>query len=334
MRVQTSSDGNQGDRFGITLVELLVVVAIIGLLVGILLPAVQRSREAARRAMCLNRLKQIGLALSSYQTSVGAYPFGVGGAGPVDYIARWSAHSQMLPYLEMNALFNSINFSFVPWNQNALYSAPNRTALSIKIAIFLCPSDFDQIDERYDLAHNNYRGAAGTLPYNLIFGSPGKLGRNNGMFWYQSAIQPSSILDGSSTTACFSERCLGVSAHPDPLADFYIVDPPISNCLGAGPTKTPRWVGEEEWSGERWGDGGMFYTRYQHIDNPNKPSCNFAGDDYTGLVLVNASSRHPGGVDVLFADGSARFIKDSISNTIWRGMGTIAGGETIDEDSF
>src|SRR5262245_1019233 len=104
---------------GFTLIEVLVVIAIIGLLIALLLPAVQAAREAARRLQCQNNLKQIGLALANYESSKGCYPFGVGGGGPIGSdpgsVSRWSAHSQLLPELEQGTVFNALNFGFVPW---------------------------------------------------------------------------------------------------------------------------------------------------------------------------------------------------------------------------
>lgn len=318
-------------RRGFTLIEVLVVIALVAILVGLLLPAVQAAREAARRLECQNRLKQIGLALANYESIHRVYPFGVGGGGPPGWIPRWSAHTQLLPELEQATLFHSLNFAFVPWGHDATLSPPNQTALATRVATFFCPSDVDGIAEPNDLAHNNYRGCAGTLLLNLSEDSSGASGRNNGVFWLQSAIRPGDIRDGASATAMFSERCLGNSSRADIKGDYYYLDEPsVPACDRSGPDTTPRYAFEQiEWSGQRWADGNMLYTRYQHILTPNRPSCNFGDDDYRGPVVVTASSRHPGGVNLLAADGSARFVGDPVAAPVWKALGTITGSEVV-----
>ena len=319
---------------GVTLIELLVIVAIIGLLVGLLLPAVQASRESARRLRCQSNLRQIGLALANYETALGVYPFGVGGKAPQGYKARWSAQSQMLPYLEQGTLFSSMNFGLLPWGHDPDYSPQNQTTLSTKVDLFLCPSDTDQIAEEFHLAHNNYRASAGTLPINLTVGSSRGDGRNDGVFWYQSSTRPASVSDGMSTTAFFSERCLGNSSRPDVLGDYYVAKPTAADCDRAT-TASPRYGFDEiEWSGQRWADGNVYYTRYHHILTPNRPSCNFGVDDFQSLCIVTATSRHPGGINVLMGDGAVRFVRDGLSPTVWRALGTIAGGGSLGSGDF
>ena len=321
-------------RRAFTLIELLVVIAIIGVLAGLLLPAVQAAREAARRAQCVNNLKQIGLALANYETALRTYPFGVGGAGPATFVPRWSAQSQILPYLEQAALFHSLNFSGVPWGHDPVNSPPNATALSTKLGGFLCPSDTDQIVELFNLGHNNYRGCAGTKTYNLKNDSPDQSGRNDGAFFYQSSTRDASIRDGLSNTVLFSERCLGGLGVPGVRTDYFETAPSEDACRAATPGTTPRFINPVEWSGERWGDGNIFYSRYHHVFSPNKPSCNFGADDFDAQVLVTASSRHAGGVNVLLGDGSVRFVRDGIGEAVWRGLGTIAGGEIVGAGDF
>src|SRR5262245_47686465 len=243
---------------GFTLIELLVVITVIGLLIALLLPAVQAARAAGRRLPCQRHLKQIGLALASYEANKGCYPVGVGGGGPIgfdpSFIPRWSAHSQLLPELEQGSLFNALNFAFVPWGHESPLSPPNLTALTTRIAGFLCPSDSDGIAESYNLAHNNYRACAGTKPYNVHLGTPGDRGMNDGAFWYQSSVQTGRLRDGSGQTAVFSERCLGDSGQPDAKADYYLGLPTPAACTGTGPIATPRYSADHEWSGQRWAE--------------------------------------------------------------------------------
>src|SRR3974390_714248 len=142
---------------GFTLIELLVVIAIIAVLISLLLPAVQSAREAARRSQCTNNLKQIGIACHNYITNFQQLPFGKGAGYTVSVpgtkaYARWSAHSQLLMFIEQGNLFNSINFNlapatpgmagdipFMPAFQNA--NRENATASRTQISVFLCPSD-------------------------------------------------------------------------------------------------------------------------------------------------------------------------------------------------
>ena len=333
-RIEASDPGR---RRAFTLIELLVVIAVIGLLVGLLLPAVQAAREGARRLTCQSNLKEIGLALANYDSAHAAYPFGVGGTGPPGREPRWSAQSQLLPFLERSILFNAINFTCEPWLHDPEFSAPNLTSLRTRIDAFLCPSDSDDIEDPEEMAHNNYRACAGTLPYNLSgdTGVPGKTSQNNGAFWFQSATQPSQICDGTSGTAVYAERCLGAPSQPDPLADYYLTGATQASCQAADPNSTTRLTDPYAWSGSRWGDGNVVFTRYHHLLVPNGNSCLLGGSkDYGTLMISTASSRHPGGVNLLIADGSVRFVSQTISAHVWQALATIAGGEILPGDGF
>jgi prepilin-type N-terminal cleavage/methylation domain-containing protein/prepilin-type processing-associated H-X9-DG protein len=296
-----------------TLIEVLVVVALIGIVVALLIPAVQMAREASRRAGCVNNLKQIGLALAAYETTHSAYPFGVGGGAPPSFLPRWSAHSQLLTFLEQNAVYHSLNFSGLPWAHNDRYGTENETAVLTRITVFLCPSDVDFIADRDGMACNHYRACAGTKPINLVDDLVNNTGRNDGTFWFQSAIRISAISDGTSNTSVFSERCLGNATNADSLGDIYEVSPTITACEDAGPTTARRYAHSLEWSGQRWSDGNAFYTRYHHYLTPQMASCTTGTVDYSGDVAMTATSRHPGGVNVLTADGAVRFVKQTVA---------------------
>jgi prepilin-type N-terminal cleavage/methylation domain-containing protein/prepilin-type processing-associated H-X9-DG protein len=315
-----------------TLIELLVVMAIIGVLVGLLIPAVQVIREAARRGTCVNNLKQIGLALAAYEAVHSVYPFGDGGGAPAGFLPRWSAHSQLLPYLEQRTVYSALNFSGLPWAHHPLYGAPNATGLLTQVAVFLCPSDVGFIVDQDGTSCNNYRACAGTLPINLIDDPVKNTGRNDGAFWFQSAVKVSAIRDGASNTAIFSERCLGNSAQPDPLGDVFEVSPTLAPCEGASAATTRRYAHSLEWSGQRWSDGNAFYTRYHHYFPPMMPSCTTGIADTDGQLVETATSRHPGGVNLLTADGSVRFVKQSVAQAPWKAWATIAGGEVANPE--
>ena len=220
---------------GFTLIELLVVIVIIAILIALLIPAVQAAREAARRAQCANNLKQIGLALAHYETSHQAYPFGVGGGGPPGSPGRWSAHSQFLPHYESSILFSSLNFSGVPWVEDGIaLSQMNLKPLRTSLYTFVCPSDTPTPSaDPYVLGPNSYRACAGTQPVNLPGDSPDGSGKNDGAFWYQSAVRPSSVRDGLSNTAFFSERCIHKPGTVDPLADYLLTADTIASCTAA-----------------------------------------------------------------------------------------------------
>jgi prepilin-type N-terminal cleavage/methylation domain-containing protein/prepilin-type processing-associated H-X9-DG protein len=324
-------------RPGFTLIEVLVVISIIAVLVGLMLPAVQAVREAARRASCLNNLKQLCLASANYQDALGAYPFGDGGGVPPGpgRVPRWSCFSQMLIYLDQQTLYNSLNFSGVAWLTDPVYGPPNQTAIQTRASNFLCPSDRGYVDDRDGLAPINYRGNAGTYPYNLGQGSPDGTGRNNGVFWYLSATRAAAITDGMSNSALFSERCLGSTTSTDPESAYYMTSLPAETCLQIVPGVSATYSVSSELSGGRWGDGNILYTRYSHTFTPNKASCLLGGQtDFDSQIAVTATSRHPGGVNVAFADGSARFVGNPINLTIWSAVGTINGGEIVSADQY
>jgi hypothetical protein len=257
-----------------------------------------------------------------------------------------------LSSLEFAGVYNALNFSGVAWLSDPVFGPPNQTALMTKISAFLCPSDSDYSFDPYHLGHANYRGNAGTLPHNLADDSPDGSGRNDGIFWYQSAVRPSAFTDGASSTSMFSERCLGSAYWPNLRSDYYLNDlssgywpnlrsdfylngANLSTCLTVVPGVSSRYAVAHELSGERWGDGALFYTRYNHVFTPNKPSCLLGGtNDYQSPVVVTATSRHAGGVNLATADGAVHFITDQVDPAIWKALGTISGGEMVSDNTL
>jgi prepilin-type N-terminal cleavage/methylation domain-containing protein len=345
---------------GFTLIELLVVIAIIAVLIGLLLPAVQAAREAARRAQCTNNLKQFGIALHNYHDVYLCLPFGKGGdysavlpAAPM--YARWSTHSQILPYLEQKPLFDSINFSLPPETPDvgamgmgfmAPYLDPNRENMTVSrvlVSAFVCPSDGSGGNWP---AGNNYVGNEGSwlcdaceqTPSTV---APGELPR--GPFYNRSCVRLAGMTDGTSQTALFSERRRG-RGSPDPRTDMFQM--PNATSL----TQTYQTCNSLDMSmampltsgmGATWNIGDMTCTTYNHVSGPNSRTC--AGMDSAMMMngsMVNMAvqlpptSYHPGGVNVLIGDGTVRFVKDTIALNVWRSLSTRNGGEIVSGSDY
>lgn len=332
-------------RRAFTLIELLVAMSVIGILIALLLPAVQMVRETARRMSCSNNLSQIGRALHNYHDTHRVLPFGCGTDydGVVSSLGtlsdrRYSTQSQILPQLDQASVYHNINFHvapFDPYVNSGAYdpaciasgglSATNGVAAVTVIPTFLCPSDIDRLQSVW--GHNNYRSCNGG----------GWHGRNgNGLFGQNSSVQFSMATDGLSNTAMFSERCKGTWDHAifDPLADIYDMAGIWNEntfrtfCESLSPEEAAAYPQNVD-SGQNWLEANFNWTRYNHLVSPNHVSCK-NGFTWDGVGMA-ASSRHPGGVNVLFADGHARFISDDIDLTTWSGLGTISGAEVLGE---
>jgi prepilin-type N-terminal cleavage/methylation domain-containing protein/prepilin-type processing-associated H-X9-DG protein len=343
-------------RSGFTLIELLVVIAIIAVLIALLLPAVQAAREAARRSQCLNNLKQIGIALANYESAFRVYPFGKGHnytgtvPGAAGY-ARWSALSQLLMFIEQGNLFNAINFNLPPETPGMAgavpfmppYENPNRenmTACLAQVATFLCPSDVPPIGTWP--GGTNYLTNQQTWACDLSDNFPSTIAPNEvarGVFYYLSSTKVASVTDGLSNTAFFSEKIRGTGL-PNARTDLLIFDNQTSldatylactqlNARLAAPLTSRQ--------GMSWVMGEMCCTLYNHVAPPNQTSCaapNFPGNMANMAMQVPPSSLHPGGVNVLMGDASARFIKSSVDLQSWRSVGTRNGGEIISSDAY
>jgi prepilin-type N-terminal cleavage/methylation domain-containing protein len=308
-------------RTAFTLVELLVVIAIIGILVALLLPAVQAAREAARRSQCLNNMKQIGLAMHNYHDTFKTFPFGQDGTGD-----RYSAISLLLPFMEQKPLHDSIDF-------NLPYNAPiNNAARLTELPMLRCPSDRLNPMPQTGGATNYMANKGSGIVWRNATGANANMAPPNGVFYYHSRTRFADILDGTSNTASFSERILsdGSNAIVSPIADVFFhpgapttPDQAVQMCDALDITNLANQF--PLFMGAPWIDGQHTYL---HVDVPNSRSCGFF---LTMRASMPPSSRHPGGVLLLLCDGSTRFVSETINLATWRGIGTRDGSEPIGE---
>ena len=346
---------------GFTLVELLVVIAIIGVLVGLLLPAVQAAREAARRMQCSNSLKQLSLAMHNYESAFKVFPTRKGGTRTNSY--RRSGFTALLPFMEQTAIYQQIEAgdptgtlygsvvppggpttwtSWKPWNESP--------------GFMVCPSSGPIYPSSTTKATHSYAMSVGDQVSGLRDGTVVR-----GVFHYGVPTKFGDITDGTSNTIVFSERV---------RADFNISAVnanQVENVVGTatavgGIVNSPRICLTQSDGkyfksgamvkgkfGARWQDGQAERTCFNTVLPPNSPSCtddsDVSGDSVN--LIISPSSRHTGGVNVSLCDGSVRFISNSIDtgNTLigqsaggmsnygaWGALGSKAGGDMVTLD--
>ncbi|MGH7134941.1 MAG: DUF1559 domain-containing protein, partial [Pirellulales bacterium] len=312
-------------RRGFTLVELLVVIAIIGILIALLLPAVQAAREAARRSQCTNNLKQLGIGLQNYHDATKSFPFGVGGTGtPAINVGNWARASgfiPLLPYVEQQAMYDRIRSG---GNGNPSYG-PHAwlgwVAWDVTVSDFQCPSDAGGLRSSSN-RNNNYAFSRG----DTIAGVNNNTSTTRGIFALMntSTVGMRDILDGTSNTIAMSERV----KHTDngigkraivPVREGIMMNINVQN----GPGRCLATVADNYYTnpaqvkgywGCLWTDGHTERTGFNTVLPPNAPSCASGGDvnadSNTGVYPP--TSYHPGGALVLMCDGSVRFINEGI----------------------
>jgi prepilin-type N-terminal cleavage/methylation domain-containing protein len=318
-------------RSAFTLIELLVVISIIAVLMGLLVPAVQKVRAAASKMSCGNNLHQIGLALQHYESDKQCFPPGGTSLG------GYSVHALILPYVDQDVIFKSIDFS-APWN------APvNALATSSTVKTYLCPAD-PGASPPAGWAANNYRANFGTSPVN-VYGADDTAGVNasmpqpDGGFFRDlptptKGFRVASIKDGLSNTAAFSEHVTGdfSNAISSRDADTFkpgthptSADEAMRDCNAIAGSLNNLALQFNSNTGAPWIQDGHTQTRYYHVMPPGGISCAFPPQ----RIATSANSAHTYGVNLLLFDGSVRFVSYGIDLQTWRALGTRNGGETL-----
>ncbi len=341
-----------------TLVELLVVIAIIGVLVALLLPAVQAAREASRRSQCQNNLRQLALGALNYESAKKAFPFGrrqglkpgapPGSANPDDYFKQWGHLSWILPHMEGGNAYNQIDYDL---------ETSNSPARLISFSFLLCPSDPEDRMKNdvcsnsgvwLDAGRTNYFGNGGSLPGETPDGQPAPaLENNNGIFVTNIAIEIRQVIDGTSHTGLYSERVKGdgdrqtVETSSDWLripGSGQTADQIYTACSGLNPVGS---VGNLQYpcGGRNWVHGDYGTSRYTHVMPPNSKSCSQSSGTMTAIPVneeggaTTASSQHSGGVNAVWADGSTHFVRDDVDRLVWSARGSRDGDETVSDGS-
>lgn len=350
-------------RNAFTLVELLVVIAIIGILIAMLLPAVQQVREAASRTSCANKMRQIGLAIHNYESAHGVFPVNQVGPGQATAGGEYGAgyYSWMvplLPYVEQNNLHSMFDLSINNGDGNGYTISdthPNAVAASTRVDLFVCPSDTSDASNvvlgSANPASSNYVANAGWPSYATGFeGERGSQGRFNGCIPLINPSRPvawhgnsrsgfSQLVDGTSNTAMISERLIQtgmsrseINAGDSRLQSQHVLEryetlPRIDRQLANSHSHTF----QSYFIGRSWSSGfALAAPTYMHVKTPNTLIGHYGTSQDEGDFVMTPSSRHTGGVNLVRADCSVTFIADEIATEPWWSLGSCNDGRVYE----
>lgn len=312
--------------------ELLVVIGIIGVLVALLLPAVQAARSAARNASCKNNLRQLGIAAHNHVAAKGHFPAGTvarefpGNPRTPWTFYRWSALAELAPYLEKSVAYEALDLSVPLYDTSLAVTPQNVEAVRTVIPELLCPSDEGQTSNR-EFAPTNYAVCTGS---GIGGGAPHE---TDGISFENSRITPARVVDGLSRTALAAESTLGQPTdgpHHDPQFEYkFLIRAPLTD----GHCASSQLWNVNDPRGFAWVNGEYRAALYNHYLPPNS-----ATPDCMGVVALGdasqrfrpygwrtARSRHPGGTNLLLADGAVQFVDEAIDVQIWQALSTIDG---------
>jgi prepilin-type processing-associated H-X9-DG protein len=311
-------------------------------------------------------LKQLGLALHNYESAQGVFPPGRINTYMTGNGHCWSAYSQMLPFMEQQSLFSSMNFSMNPDpDYTTTNAAANMTVAVTQFSFFLCPSDpgpaIVQVGGGMYAAHNYFLNVGSG--YAVVQSPTTGAIAPNGIFFENSAVRLAMVTDGTSQTVAISESLHSPLGAPtgfsttaafaqDKLGGFVITG---NNSAGNGPpiasdadyavrcqVATP--PGFQPTRGIKWMYGAPGHSMYNHRRSPNDrnvdcrgglPHSDKSAADWANLSLnITSRSRHPGGANSLFMDGSVKFVKDTVAPVAWQALGSRNGGEVVSSDGF
>jgi prepilin-type N-terminal cleavage/methylation domain-containing protein len=351
---------NYPNRSGFTLVELLVVITIIGILVALLLPAIQAARESARCMQCKNNLKQLGIGLHNYESGRGAFPPAHPGkvsdkykddprATPFHF--SWSVLAQLTPYLEQIPISQKVDvtepcLSLSTSSYNEAFPDNEGDVFRIPVSSFMCPSDRQQsiiwttVYGETVLGPTNYKVCMGSGAMSTDMSVSQTLGtayKTDGPFMVRDAQRADDIRDGLSNTVFMSESILGTNG----TGLTHATADPRYHYLNAYPTLLTEAnfqsfdIDQTIWPrGYCWNGGYFRSTLYNHYLTPNSTSFDSHTNDPSNSLqscgVFAARSMHPQGVNALLGDGSVRFFTNGISTDIWRALATRNGREVVD----